>query len=265
MAKEGLIYFHQGWTDIINSLSLVQYYSNKYENIHLVMRKDAREIVDFFTKKITNCHIHYMNKEEISSPDDMLKIASSELAVQKDILFHGIGDFCRNDGYRDRFKTSCSLLPLGSSGGHFVKKFYTCYDLPYECRVDMFNFERDHDLEEREYLNFIKTYGSGPYSLYHEPSYRKISFEKKENIKYINLDGITDNPFSYVKIIENCEELHLVDSIWASLVYLLNFKVKSLKNKKTYIYWLGRYGGLMNSQADVILEPYNLNNFTLMQ
>lgn len=256
MKKEGLIHFHQGWTDIINSLPLVQYYSGKYEKVHLVIREDAREIVDFFTKKITNCHIHYVNKQELATPNDMLRIVSSELAVQKDILFHGFGDFCRNDEHRGRF---------GSSGEHFVKKFYTCYNLPYECRVDSFDFERDYDLEEREYLKFIKTYGSGPYSLYHESSCRKISFEKKENIKYINLDGITDNPFSFVKIIENCDELHLVDSVWASLVYLLNYKVKSLRNKKTYIYWLGRSGGLMNSQTDVILEPYNLDNFTLMK
>jgi hypothetical protein len=53
--------------------------------------------------------------------------------------------------------------------------------------------------------------------------------------------------------------------MWASLIYLLNFKIESLKNKKTYIYWLGRSGGLINSQEDAILEPYNLENFTLIQ
>ena len=87
------------------------------------MREDAKEIVNFFTKKNTNCKIYYIKKERLATPNDMLKIVSSKFAVQKDILFHGFGDFCRNDKYKNRFNTSCSLLPLGLPGGHFVKKF----------------------------------------------------------------------------------------------------------------------------------------------
>ena len=49
--KSGLLYFHQGFTDIINSLPLIDYYMNKhlYEHIYIVIREDAFNITIIFT------------------------------------------------------------------------------------------------------------------------------------------------------------------------------------------------------------------------
>ena len=35
MDKKGFIYFHQGWTDIINCLALINYYCERYNKIYL--------------------------------------------------------------------------------------------------------------------------------------------------------------------------------------------------------------------------------------
>lgn len=45
MSKEGILYFHQGWTDIINCLALINYYGSLYDKIYLIMRADAKPIV----------------------------------------------------------------------------------------------------------------------------------------------------------------------------------------------------------------------------
>ena len=52
--KKGYLYFHQGWTDIVNQLSLISYYSHRYENICCIMRKDAKPLVDFYVSSLDN-------------------------------------------------------------------------------------------------------------------------------------------------------------------------------------------------------------------
>lgn len=63
MYKEGILYFHQGWTDIINCLSLINYNCNIYNKIYLIMRNDAKELIDLYTKNIYNIKILYEEKK----------------------------------------------------------------------------------------------------------------------------------------------------------------------------------------------------------
>ena len=67
MNKEGILYFHQGWTDIINCLALINYYCNLYDKIYLIMRDNAKELIDFYTKDIKNLNIFYEKKENIAT------------------------------------------------------------------------------------------------------------------------------------------------------------------------------------------------------
>jgi hypothetical protein len=52
--KKGCFYSHQGWTDIINNLSLISYYSKIYDELIVLMRDDARQIVDYYVKGLDN-------------------------------------------------------------------------------------------------------------------------------------------------------------------------------------------------------------------
>ena len=42
---------------------------------------------------------------------------------------------------------------------------------------------------------------------------------KNDDISYVNLNGITNIFFDYIKILENSIEIHLLDSVWGALVY----------------------------------------------
>ena len=63
MKKEGILYFHQGWTDIINCLALINYYCNIYDKIYLIIRNDSDQLINFYTKDITNIQIFYEEKK----------------------------------------------------------------------------------------------------------------------------------------------------------------------------------------------------------
>ena len=54
-----ILCFHQGWTDIINCLPLINYYAKKYEKLKVIMREDAKALVEFYTKHLQN--IEFMN------------------------------------------------------------------------------------------------------------------------------------------------------------------------------------------------------------
>ena len=61
----GILYFHQGWTDIINCLALINYYCERYNKIYLIMREDANELINFYRNNINNLDILYENKGNI--------------------------------------------------------------------------------------------------------------------------------------------------------------------------------------------------------
>lgn len=258
MKNEGLLCFHQGWTDIINSLSLVNYYCERYNKLDVIVRKDARPLMDFYTRTLSNCKVHYVEKNIIGAMKFM------NYAEDKDRLFHGSCDNHRNDKYQLSFAKSMNQKPERLPGGHFVEKFFSPYDIPYSTRVDCFNFERDSTLEEKQYARFLIDNTDKPYILYHEQDGAKIDLKQKEEINYVNLNGITENPFSYLKIIENCQELHLVDSVWATFVYLVSLKTPSLSEKPVNLYWLGRPGGILNSEDDAEISPYSAKNFNIV-
>ena len=62
-----LLYFHQGWTDIINCLSLINYYSSIYQKIYLLIREDSKNIINFYTKNNNTIIILYEDKKVLDS------------------------------------------------------------------------------------------------------------------------------------------------------------------------------------------------------
>jgi hypothetical protein len=145
-----------------------------------------------------------------------------------DILFHGELDVLRNDQYRGQFNIQHKIDP------DFVKLFYTSYNIDYKVRYSYFNFNRNLNREQKVYEEFIKTYGKD-YIVYHH-CHDRWDDNTNKNIKLINLDSKTDIFFDYIKILENSLELHLLDSVWGALVYIINKKYNLFTDKKVYIY-----------------------------
>ena len=250
MKKKGIIYFHQGWTDIINLLSLINYYNSKYQLIYILMREDAKNLIDFYTKDMQNVEIIYISKWELdyrgmsASTRTEASFWGTRLKKYKDecdILFHGCHDFLREDKYKKSFRHCVN----------FVKKFYISYDIPYITRVNLFNINRNYELENEMYEKFIEKHGK-EYILYHE-EIRNYDTNKQ----IINLNGISNTFFDMIKILEEAIELHLKDSIWGAITYLLDAKYNMFKNKKIFIYTKRNY-------KDMFTEPVKLNNWTII-
>ena len=244
MTKNGILYFHQGWTDIINCLALINYYCKLYDKIYLIMREDAKQMVDFYTKDLKNLEIFYEEKININKNGILFVINKYKNLDIQNIDFLGIGchDHLRNDKYKNIFaKTS----------GFFVNIFYTSYDIPYITRINNFTFNRNIKLEENKYNEFINKYGK-EYILYHE------TIEKYDkNKKIVNLNGISNIFFDMIKVLENAIEIHLLDSVWGAFIYQLDAKYKLFRNKKIILYAKRGY-------QVMFLSPVKLDNWIII-
>jgi hypothetical protein len=254
--KYGCFYTHQGWTDIVNNLSLITYYAKKYDELLVIIREDAKPIIDYYTRNLENVKPIYFNK---------MILDTSYLSIPEnyDILYHGYHDKLRKDKYNNVFNEDTRL------NVHIGKGFYVWYDIPYIEKVNSFELKRDMDLEDNQYKNFIKIYGE-EYIVFHDdqnspggPTGINLN-DILEGRGAINLNRKVENIFSYLTIIKNAKEIHFVDSIWASLIYLVDCKYNFLEDKEVNIYsFNGRYGGLLSNYETELIEPIHKTNWKI--
>ncbi len=245
---------HQGFTDIFNSLAHIDYAlaSGKWRTLYVIIREDAKDIVDFYCRHksdavickyfplsyldgvvhgglgIRNVYEHYKT---------LLQIEDYET------LFLGVPDkFCTNS-YQGRFSTSDIYHE------HFVKKFYVPYGIDYSVRFQYFHVPRDLELETKRYTTFVEKHGPN-YTLCHSvPS----QYLPNGLPNCVELNQSSSSFFDSIQILEHAQELHLLDSSWAILVYLLQSKHGMFTDKKIVIYCRA------NSQALMFTEPSHPN------
>lgn len=249
MIKEYYLLTHQGWTDIFNCLPLINYYSSKYNLVYFIVREDAQEFVNFYIKNLGNVKLIYCNKEKVLDTVNIKKYLKDTHNLEKgNFIFHGCHDIYRTDEFNQAFYKSNNKY-------YFVESFYSLYNIPYSVRIDYFDFDRNKNMEEECYKNFILKYGDN-YILHHE-IHDKTSYLIDNSIPYINLNGISQTFFDYIKIIEKSIELHLIDSVWAALIFMIDAKYKLFSNKKIYVY-------CKRFHYEMFLKPIKLNNWILI-
>lgn len=245
--KRGILYFHQGWTDIMNCLSLINYYCNMYDVIYLIVRKDSKNLINYYIKNLNVIPV-FIEKCFLDGINNLKEIVDIEKYIDNsDLLCHGGHDKYRNDKYKNSFE---------KNGDFFVRAFYLSYNINYNYRIDYFKLERNFELENNLYDKFIEKYGE-KYILCHKINKELINNNLLNNVNYIELSEGTNTFFDYIKILEYSIELHLIDSVWGILVYLLDCKYKLFKNKKIYLYATRGYSSMFCS-------PYKLENWIII-
>lgn len=260
--KNGFVYFHQGMTDLVICMGLIDYYRELYKSIKVFLRSDAKEMMDFYIRGKDNVEPVYFNGDDGRYYGT---ISKTDLVTDSDYFFDqsdlsGCGSLWLNSSYvmlthaeHDKWREDCHAFywyrQNKKPAAYFSEAFYTFYDIPYTTRINKFNVNRDLDLEQSVYNQFIKENGTD-YILYHDDPNRdatpvkgipcrstKINFDSiDENYKYVNLHRKSKIFFDYIKVIENAKELHLVDSVWACLIYQLDCRYELFRNKNINIY-----------------------------
>jgi len=232
--KNGYLYFHQGWTDIVCQLSLVNYYVKKYDNLKVIMRQDSQNLFNFYIKDLPSVFPIYI-------PTDHGRHINNDhfnVDFTYDWLFHGFHDEFRNDKFQYSFLNNHNHV-------YFIEGFYTSYNINYSERIDSFNLIRDENMENILYEKFIKQYGIN-YIIYHDDINNhihgpnsistKIDLPSIPNVVNVNLNNKSDIFFDYLKIIHEAKEIHIIDSVWAAICYQMDSKYGTFNDKIINLY-----------------------------
>ncbi len=235
-----ILYFHQGFTDIVNCLSLITFYNKQqYSMLHVVIRHDFVDMVKFYIRHLPNVQLILIEKDT-----PIMNIIN--IYQYDNILFTGVYDIFRIDQYKGVYGTRTET-------GSFVDSFYTLYNVDPRQRVDSFELVRDYDLEDIKYKQVVGTL-KDDYVLYHDT--KEVPIISKKHI-YIQLDRISDIFFDCIKILENAKEIHVIDSVWACFIYLIDCKYKLFHNKSIYVY-------CKRSYCDMFISPMKLDHWIIL-
>jgi len=222
-----VLIFHQGYTDIINSLGLISYYAQRYNTLNVLMRNEAKNMLDFFIKDKSNVIVTYIEHDDFEIYREKYQLQNVYLSSDDKLLI-GYHDHLRKDKYVNKFH----LMMKSDKHHNFVRGFYKAYDIGYQNRFDGFVFERDYNRENEMYNQIIGL--NTEYVLVHDTE--DLPIELNNTILKINLNKISDTFFDMIKVIENAREIHVIDSVWGVFIYLLDVKYRLCQNIKVYVY-----------------------------
>lgn len=254
-------------TDIMNCLPLINFYLPRYSDMTVIMRTDSKDLFDYYVADKQGVKgVFYSLSELTHNFENILKSFSSS---EYDFLFHGHLDYYRppSDPYREAFGKL-----YDPCRDHFIELFYTAYDIPYNTRIDCFDFKRDDVHEQKIYDEFVTKHGSN-YAVYHDNptpgiSHREITFNKQNNTPYINLNLSTPNMLEMIKVIEHSTgDIHVIDSVWCSLCYLLDCRTGLLENRSIYLHPFlpdHRSGGCLRDRRIQNIEPQQPSNWHIL-
>jgi hypothetical protein len=250
------IIIHQGYGDLFNSIGIINYYSNIYNSVTVLLIDNTRCIIlneIFRNKNNIKCIIpiylndSFLSKESSESSETCITCVCEynklycprvgRLSKCKIIDYSKYtGDIIKIGGFNNYNKWSNGLSQYYS----FAHAFYGYQKLDQNIRFNFFKLYNNKDTENNTYETFINKYGKD-YILIHEDIDRNILIDRnkidknkiKKNIPIINLNNISIYFVDYTKIILNSSEIHLIDSSWSVFIYLLSHTM--CKNIPIYI------------------------------
>ena len=231
--KEIYVWTHLGCGDQINCNAIYRYYAKLYDNVYIFVKIRNAKNIKFMLRDLNNIQ-----------------------------FIEGIGD---HDEFVEFFIMTHPGIPLVKIGFDYLNKktdkkfvdlFYEQIGLSPEERFNGFYVKRDLDAEENLYniLNPTKE----PYIFVHHDTARGhiMNFDhfKNKNFKIIEsnykLDEIKEFLlFHYLKLIEDAEEIHVMESAFSPMI---DCYFKDLKNAYLHKYLRGidsvgrKYSNIIN-------------------
>ena len=197
------IYHHLGLGDHFDCNGIVRHLASNYdyESIGIFAKSSYSEMVRYMYRDDSRIHIIEVDKEKLGYQNE-------RRGVQNFLL--------ENPGHH--------LLVIGHE--NYVHEddkncweiFYKQLDLPLETRYNQFHLERDKDAEDKL---FEELTNNEPYIFIHEDPSRGYTLDrshiKNNKIKIVEND-VSKNIFHFIKIIENAEEIHCMESSFKTLI-----------------------------------------------
>lgn len=216
-----LLYHHLGLGDTVICNGIIREYCRLYD------------VVSIFSKNIFYTHVKFMYRD-ISN----LNIISVENDMEAELYIRNVsGENVKYIGFDllDHSKTS------------FDRQFYDIADVTFNIKYSGFYVNRDEKRERKFLYDNLKV--SGKYIFVHGlDNIESNHFIFKFDIKY------TNNIFDYLKLIENAEEVHCVNSCFLNLIDIMKL------NKNLHFHRYARKEYNTDFLTPYLQEKWNIIN-----
>jgi hypothetical protein len=252
------IIIHQGWADLFSNNGIINYYSNIYDELIIfTLDENRKKLLEFIfnnikTIKIVIPKFHNIydgintclncityGSSNCCPRDNYIKCKYIDYSDYNDYTNIKIGGFNNYNNW-EKFRSD-----KYSENISFSHCFYLYNNININDRINNFKIFRDNEIEKNNYINLINEIGD-KYIVIHEDIERNIIINKNyiedKNVKLYNLDKKSNNMVDQIKILENSEEIHLIDSNYSVLIYFLSFSNDILKTKKIFLHTYMRNG-----------------------
>lgn len=238
----GMLYTHQGWTDIVNCLALINHYATVYKRLYVLVREDARPLILFYIRGLRNVIPLFRPKADLDFKhwSRLVDPIVGPLALE----FIGHHDKHRTDGLAGAF---------GRWGEPFERAFYEAYRLPYEVRVSNFKLYRAPEDEARRFAQYAK---EEPYICVHSNREAGLLPPVPEGATTVELHESSPAFFDMLKVLMHAKEIHLIDSVWAAICYHIDASEGLLSHVPITVYCYRGYSRMFT-------EPKRLPNWTV--
>ena len=244
---------HWGWTDVMIECGLVRYYKHQFPNLLIICYSHQEA---FFKSLFPDINIRVISFDEGGKKE--LKNLIVKL-FNEDVIF-----ICDGHQTTQNFTDSCLQLNLSSKTNiqqinldsfkktehnynilvkHLDKSnptfeerisFYTLSKIHPNVLFDFFKIIRNSNKESSKYSVVVGNLEK--YIVEHTIQGMNVD----STYKKISLNNHSQDIIDILKVIENSEEIHIYDSVYGVLVYLLYFSSDFYKGKKIYYHRYAR-------------------------
>ena len=190
------IHHHLGLGDHIICNGMVRHFCKKYDNVVIFSYTRYYENVNYMYRDLDNLEIFDFDREE-----DAIMFVESNTTVKNNLIKPG---FEKLDSCLDRMT--------------FDEAFYHLAGLDFQIRFDEFYIERDMD-RENEDCKTLNPDGEKYIFVLDDPDRGyNIDMEKITNEYKIIRNDYQFGMFDYIKLLENAEEIHMMQTGFLDLV-----------------------------------------------
>lgn len=265
---------HQGCGDLFSMNSIYNYYFNELsEGLIFARNRTIKNILEGIYNKKSNIQI------EIPLLVDW-QTESNETCIycQQDGSLRcpsGLSATCKIIDYEYYRSKNFKVIKLGAFNNYkkwdlflnnerklfssFSHAFYKYEKIEIGQRIKLFEIYQDSE----DISNFSSNNNS-KYMVIHDDVKRGLGISFFEIWKHFfkkkyRLNGISVNMVDQIRILENANEIHFIDSSYSVMIYFLSFHNEKIKNVPKYLHTLNR----QDRDINIYLNPTPLNWYFL--
>ena len=242
-SKKLILIPHLELGDNIIFNGIVRHYCSIFDNVILVCKKMYEKQINYMYSDLNNLTIYPVKGgavEGINLIDEFYYDSDiNNLLIKCNTTFLPVSN--SRTSYTNIFTNVAGVVANVINRSHYPKIFFDELELPYEFRYTKFKINRDYSSEDIIYNKLVNIVGN-KYIVIIDDEKRNIvidiryitneypifklgnnSINKDERLETVK----SDNIFNYIKLLENANEIHTIDSSIVLLIDALNLNVKT--------------------------------------